>query len=209
MSPRRKLKINRPTQLPTCLPPAHPLVSHTRHVQISSYLPTQTCSSSPPHFNKWHLHYSSCSGQKLQCYPWLHSFSLHSSHPSVNYFSPTWVKFRTQPLLITSTIAMITSHLHYHYNPPEYLHFHFHLCLPHPTSFYSLYSRVLSFTNMSDQNPLNHLVASYLTLFTAVCTSRVRTGSAIYKALSERCWLVMKEKWPNQSQIYNKSSNVH
>ena len=48
--------------------------------------PTQTCSSSLPHFNTQHLHYSSCSGPKPWCYLPLTplSLSLHIIHPSVN-----------------------------------------------------------------------------------------------------------------------------
>ena len=74
------VRINRPAQLPTWLGP-HYLIPNMYH---SARFPTQTRSSSLPHFNTWHLHYPSCSGPKPWCYPWLHSLSLHIIHPSVN-----------------------------------------------------------------------------------------------------------------------------
>lgn len=116
-TPKRKVKlvrINRPARLPTWLGP-HYLIPN---MYQPARFPTQTCSSSLPHFNTQHLHYFSCSGPKPWCYlPFTPLFlSLHIIHPSMN-----------QTMLAPPEMSPKSSHfsspllLHHHISPRSLL----------------------------------------------------------------------------------------
>lgn len=179
-------------------------------VSTSQLLIPKTSSSHRPHFSEWHLHYSTCSGQKPCCSPWLLSFLLStSSHPSGSPTSPTWPTSRIQPLLITSTAHRIWPRLLL--EPSDISLLSTLVTPPHTYILYSLHNWVFCFKNMSDHTLCGKPCGgfpSHSELFIAADPGREQHLPS-RRCSSEYCWLVNKRKMAKFTEPgWHKSSSA-
>lgn len=111
------MQTTRPAPLPTWLPHLHVHWHHTPGTHQAARPPTRTCFSSLPHLRKQPRNYSSCSGQKPWCHPWLRSF-FHSTSSSVQSITsaplemrPESSHFSSPPLPLSPCLTQVTDRI--------------------------------------------------------------------------------------------------